>query len=123
MVPSEGVIRTGVAAGEFERREPFATPNRARTGYAARYARSALPALEGGGSVDHLFMPGFLARTCRKYATTCASCSLDRSHPLVGERAFSAERFALAPRLAFNERTRCHTTTRHRMRNMAPPKG
>ncbi len=49
MVPSEGVIRTGVGAGEFERREPFATPNRAGSGYAARYARSALPALEGGG--------------------------------------------------------------------------
>ncbi len=46
---TEGRIRTGVKAGEFRRREPYEPPDRAGAGYAARYARSALPALEGAG--------------------------------------------------------------------------
>ena len=46
---AEGRIRTGVGAREFEGREPRDFPNRAGTGYAARYARTALPALEGAG--------------------------------------------------------------------------
>ncbi|CAA9475304.1 MAG: Dihydroxy-acid dehydratase, partial [uncultured Rubrobacteraceae bacterium] len=45
----EGRIRTGVEAGEFRGREPHAFPDRADAGYAARYRRSALPALEGAG--------------------------------------------------------------------------
>ena len=45
----EGRIRTGVGAKEFGRREPREFPDRARTGYAARYAQAALPALEGAG--------------------------------------------------------------------------
>ncbi len=44
-----GLIRTGAAAEEIRRREPFATPVLSNYGYAARYARSALPALEGAG--------------------------------------------------------------------------
>jgi dihydroxy-acid dehydratase len=47
---TEGRIRTGVKAGELENREPYKVPNPAGAGYVARYARSALPALEGGGS-------------------------------------------------------------------------
>ena len=43
-----GRIRTGVGAGELASREPFAPENRG-AGYAARYAASALPALEGAG--------------------------------------------------------------------------
>ena len=50
-------IRTGVGAREFERREPREFPDRAGTGYAARYARTALPALEGAG----FGQAGFLA--------------------------------------------------------------
>lgn len=46
---AEGRIRTGVGAREFENREPRRFPDRADTAYAARYARSALPALEGAG--------------------------------------------------------------------------
>lgn len=46
---AERRIRTGVGAREFERREPREFPDRAGTGYAARYARTALPALEGAG--------------------------------------------------------------------------
>lgn len=46
---AEGLIRTGVKAGEMERREPFAAPVPSGFGYAARYARAALPALEGAG--------------------------------------------------------------------------
>jgi dihydroxy-acid dehydratase len=45
----EGRIRTGVGAREFEEREPHAFPDRSDAGYAARYARTALPALEGAG--------------------------------------------------------------------------
>ena len=44
---TEGRIRTG--AGDFTNREPSALPNSAPTGYAARYARTALPALDGAG--------------------------------------------------------------------------
>ena len=44
-----GRIRTGVEAGELANREPFAMPDRAGFGYAARYTRTALPALEGAG--------------------------------------------------------------------------
>jgi len=45
---AEGLIRTGVAADEIRRREPF-TASSSGFGYAARYARVALPALEGAG--------------------------------------------------------------------------
>jgi len=44
---AEGRIRTG--AGDFESREPGEFPDTAGTAYAARYARTALPALEGAG--------------------------------------------------------------------------
>lgn len=46
---AEGRIRTGVGAREFEGREPHELPGAAGSGYAARYARTALPALEGAG--------------------------------------------------------------------------
>jgi dihydroxy-acid dehydratase len=46
---AQGLIRTGVRAGEFGRREPLAIPLFSGFGYAARYARAALPALEGAG--------------------------------------------------------------------------
>jgi dihydroxy-acid dehydratase len=45
----EGRIRTGVGRGEFASREPYEFPDHAAAGYAARYARTALPALEGAG--------------------------------------------------------------------------
>jgi dihydroxy-acid dehydratase len=45
----EGRIRTTVKAGELEDRDPYEFPDPTGTGYAARYARSALPALEGAG--------------------------------------------------------------------------
>jgi hypothetical protein len=45
----KGLIRTGAAAEEIRHREPFATPVLSNYGYATRYARSALPALEGAG--------------------------------------------------------------------------
>jgi dihydroxy-acid dehydratase len=45
----EGRIRTGVGAAELEAREPFEVAGRPGAGYAARYGRSALPALEGAG--------------------------------------------------------------------------
>jgi dihydroxy-acid dehydratase len=44
---AEGRIRTG--AGEFTSREPRGYHNGAGTAYAARYARTALPSLEGAG--------------------------------------------------------------------------
>jgi dihydroxy-acid dehydratase len=44
---TEGRIRT--RAREFESREPGEFPSSAGTGYAARYARDALPALDGAG--------------------------------------------------------------------------
>lgn len=46
---TEGRIRTGISASELENREPTSFPDRAGTRYAARYARTALPALEGAG--------------------------------------------------------------------------
>jgi dihydroxy-acid dehydratase len=46
---SEGRIRTGIKAGELEGRISHQFPDPAGAGYAARYARSALPALEGAG--------------------------------------------------------------------------
>jgi dihydroxy-acid dehydratase len=46
---AEGRIRTGVKVGEIEGRDPYEFSEPAGAGYAARYARSALPALEGGG--------------------------------------------------------------------------
>ena len=46
---TEGRIRTGIGATDFESREPTGFPERADTAYAARYARAALPALEGAG--------------------------------------------------------------------------
>jgi len=45
----EGRIRTGVHADEMESRDPYKFTEPADAGYAARYARSALPALEGAG--------------------------------------------------------------------------
>jgi dihydroxy-acid dehydratase len=45
----EGRIRTAVKAGELEDRDPYEFPDPTGMGYAARYARSALPALEGAG--------------------------------------------------------------------------
>ena len=45
----DGRIRTGIGASELESREPTRFPDRADTRYAARYARTALPALEGAG--------------------------------------------------------------------------
>ena len=45
----EGRIRTGVQADEMERRDAYKVPDLAGAAYAARYARSALPALEGAG--------------------------------------------------------------------------
>ena len=45
----EGRIRTGVKAGELDGREPYELPSTTGAGYATRYARSALPALEGAG--------------------------------------------------------------------------
>jgi dihydroxy-acid dehydratase len=46
---TEGRIRTGIGVSELENREPTRFPDRADTRYAARYARTALPALEGSG--------------------------------------------------------------------------
>ena len=46
---TEGRIRTGIGAREFERRELQGVRDRADTTYAERYARAALPALEGAG--------------------------------------------------------------------------
>lgn len=46
---AEGRIRTAVEAKDLMAREAFAARARAVTGYAARYAVSALPALEGAG--------------------------------------------------------------------------
>jgi len=45
----QGLIRTGVLAEEIRGRDPFAFPAPSGSGYAARYAYSALPALEGAG--------------------------------------------------------------------------
>lgn len=45
----EGRIRTGIGARELESREPTAFLDRADATYATRYARTALPALEGAG--------------------------------------------------------------------------
>ena len=45
----EGRIRTGVKADEMEGRDPYKPPDPAGAGYVGRYARSALPALEGAG--------------------------------------------------------------------------
>jgi dihydroxy-acid dehydratase len=44
-----GHIRAGIQAGELEAREPFEATEQIGAGYAARYRRSALPALEGAG--------------------------------------------------------------------------
>jgi dihydroxy-acid dehydratase len=46
---AEGLIRTGAKADEILYREPFASPGYSGFGYAARYARAALPPLEGAG--------------------------------------------------------------------------
>jgi dihydroxy-acid dehydratase len=46
---AEGRIRTGIGASELANRVPTRFPDRADTRYAARYARTALPALEGAG--------------------------------------------------------------------------
>ena len=42
-----GHVRAGIKAGELEAREPFEATGQTGAGYAARYARSALPTLEG----------------------------------------------------------------------------
>lgn len=44
-----GRIRTNVPADELKGRTAFSRPRRSRFGYAARYARTALPALSGAG--------------------------------------------------------------------------
>ena len=44
-----GRIRTAVSADDLESREPLVVPTLSSFGYAARYARTALPALEGAG--------------------------------------------------------------------------
>lgn len=44
-----GHIRAGIQAGELEAREPFEVVEPVGAGYAARYGRSARPALEGAG--------------------------------------------------------------------------
>lgn len=44
-----GHVRAGIKAGELRAREPFEAAGREGAGYAARYGRSALPALEGAG--------------------------------------------------------------------------
>ena len=44
-----GRIRTGVPADDLASRKAFVLPDRRRFGYAARYARTALAALEGAG--------------------------------------------------------------------------
>lgn len=46
---AQGRIRTSVTADDLANREPFAKPDHSGFGYAARYAASALPALEGAG--------------------------------------------------------------------------
>jgi dihydroxy-acid dehydratase len=46
---TEGRIRAEIGAGELENREPISLLDRAATAYAARYARTALPALAGAG--------------------------------------------------------------------------
>jgi dihydroxy-acid dehydratase len=46
---AEGLIRTGVKAEELSGREPFASSIPPGFGYANRYSRTALPALEGAG--------------------------------------------------------------------------
>ena len=45
----EGRLRAGVPAEEISTRTPRRIPNRGGAGYAVRYSRSALPALEGAG--------------------------------------------------------------------------
>lgn len=49
ILPKDGRIRAGVDPRELEDREPPDDLQDDRTGYAARYARYSLPALEGGG--------------------------------------------------------------------------
>jgi dihydroxy-acid dehydratase len=44
-----GHVRAGIKAGDLQAREPFEAAGRDGAGYAARYGRSALPALEGAG--------------------------------------------------------------------------
>ena len=46
---TEGRIRAGIGAREFESREPTRFPARVDTAYADRYAKVALPALAGAG--------------------------------------------------------------------------
>lgn len=44
-----GLVRAGIPAGELEARGPLEAAGQDGTGYAARYGRSALSALEGAG--------------------------------------------------------------------------
>ena len=46
---AQGLIRTGVEADEIRRRESLMVPGSPDFGYAARYARTALPPLDGAG--------------------------------------------------------------------------
>jgi dihydroxy-acid dehydratase len=46
---TEGRIRTSVKASELDGRDPYEPPGPSGAGYVARYARSALPALQGAG--------------------------------------------------------------------------
>ena len=46
---TQGRIRAEIRASELESREPAGLPDRPDTAYAVRYARTALPALEGAG--------------------------------------------------------------------------
>ena len=46
---AEGLVRTGAKADEIRHREPLVAPASSGFGYAARYAHTALPALEGAG--------------------------------------------------------------------------
>jgi dihydroxy-acid dehydratase len=46
---TQGRIRAEIRASELEGREPGGLPDPPETAYAARYARTALPALEGAG--------------------------------------------------------------------------
>ena len=46
---TEGRIRTGIGAREFRAESPSSSPTVPIRSYAARYARTALPALEGAG--------------------------------------------------------------------------
>ena len=77
---TEGRIRTGIGASELENREPTRFPE------PCRYERTPpatpgprFPRWKGLASISLFVVAGFLALTCRKQATICASCKLGRS--------------------------------------------